>query len=114
MKRIFVCSPLRGDYDINISNAKYYCWEVANSFGHAPFAPHLLYTQFLNDDVESERIMAIEAGIMFLKCCDEVWVFGKPEGEETSGMKHEIKYAKAIGVPVRYIDDIVKEFNNLD
>lgn len=31
--------------------------------GEAPFASHLLYTQMLDDSVEAERAMGIEAGL---------------------------------------------------
>jgi hypothetical protein len=46
MKRIFVCSPFRGDTLRNIPFARAACRRIALA-GDAPFAPHLLLPQFL-------------------------------------------------------------------
>lgn len=40
VNKIFVCSPLRGDYEINLNNARNYCLFVVRE-GYLPIAPHL-------------------------------------------------------------------------
>lgn len=95
MKRIFVCSPFGGKAE-NLKKAREYCARVREA-GHAPFAPHLLYPQFLDESDPAERVHAIEMGLAFLLACDEVWIF---ESEVTPGMETEIACAQANGIPV--------------
>lgn len=97
MKKIFVCSPLRGDIENNIRRAKELCAETVR-MGHASFAPHAFYTQFLDDTVQKERETGIAAGIEFLKVCDEVWVYAV-DGI-TSGMQQEVDLAAKLDIPV--------------
>lgn len=96
--RIFVMSPLRAfgnrTEEQNIETAKLVCREVALA-GGAPFAPHLLYTRFLDDSVEDERWCGIESGLAFLDICDFVLAFTK--WGYTEGMRHELKAAKTKG-----------------
>lgn len=54
MKKIFVSSPLAGDYENNIKNAQKYCREVLLQ-GYMPLAPHVYYTNFLKENNEVER-----------------------------------------------------------
>jgi len=48
------------------------------------------------------RPRALELGLEFLAMCDELWVFGRREGEESQGMINEIKEARKKGIPVHY------------
>ena len=95
-KKIFVCSPYRGDIENNIKNAIKACKFVLGA-GNYPYCPHLYFTRFLDDDNELERNRGIECGLKWLELCDEVWVFGDTI---TEGMTKEIKYAESINKPV--------------
>jgi len=98
MKLIFVCSPFAGDVEKNIANARKYCRFVMKQ-GNVPFAPHLLFPQFLDDAVPAERQAGIEAGLLVLESCSELWCFGS---KISSGMKAEIEKAgTTLGIPVR-------------
>lgn len=100
MKKVFVCSPYRGNQRENTEFARLMCRAVA-CIGHAPFAPHLLYTQFLKDSIEFERSTGIAAGKAFLSVCDELWVCCKEPGDSPSeGMIGEIWLAKKLEIPV--------------
>lgn len=96
---IYVCSPLRGNVEKNIENAKMYCRFVYER-GNTPIAPHLLFTQFMNDDSETERIDAMHMDMQILDRCEELWVFGLDGISE--GMAHEIERAGRNGMPVKY------------
>ena len=48
MKKIYICSPLSGDYEKNIENAKRYSRYVVLK-GLIPVTPHIYFTQFLDD-----------------------------------------------------------------
>ena len=102
LKRIFVCSPLRGigkfnNIEENKKRAEKLC-RIACVQGFAPFAPHLFYTRFLDDRFPLQRQAGIAAGIAFLKVCDELWVYTAAGISE--GMQTKIKAAKALGIKV--------------
>ena len=96
---VYVCSPYRGDTEENIKNARMYCRLVVTR-GGIPFAPHLFFTQFLDDSKAVERKRGLRMGLEMLKLCDELWAFGAP----SEGMQAEIEEAKRIGSPVRFFD----------
>ena len=102
MKKIFICSAYRGDIDGNIEKAKEYCRLAAVECGVIPFAPHLFFPQFLDDEMEAERELGINMGLGLLKECSELWYFGE---SITEGMKKEIDIAVRLGMPVRYVPD---------
>ena len=94
---IFVCSPYRGDVNAHVKCARRYCHYVVKQ-GGIPFAPHLLFTQFLDDSKATERRKGMLMGAEMLRLCDELWVFG----ELSAGMQAEIDLAKRLGIPVRW------------
>ena len=99
MKRVFVCSPYRGDVATNVALARAACREVLR-IGDAPFAPHLLYPELLDDDDQEERELGMAAGRTWLVAADEVLVVGPV----SDGMRQEIDEALARGIPVRYAE----------
>jgi len=99
-KLIFVSSPYSDDPDEGTKMARRYC-RIVTDQGHIPFAPHLIYTQFLDDSNENERKIGIAAGLAFLGKCDELWAFGE---NMSRGMKLEINEAIRLGLPVLYLD----------
>ncbi len=103
--KVYVCSPFAGDVKVNTINARRYCAFVVKE-GYIPFASHLLYPQFLSDDVKAERELGLFMGLVFLDGCKEVWVFGD---RITEGMTVEIARAKARNIVVRYFNDRCEE-----
>ena len=99
MELVFVCSPYSGDVDRNVAYARDGC-RLVLSADKAPFAPHLLYPQFLVDATPAAREEGISCGLAFLAVCDELWVMEKYG--ISPGMKREIKEARRLGLPVRY------------
>ena len=96
MKQIFVCSPLKGDIKKNLRRAKTYCLFVIRK-GHIPIAPHLYFSQLLNDNIPADRELGMTMGTVLLEQCEELWVFGPTISE---GMKADIKRARQIGLKV--------------
>lgn len=101
MKFVYVCSPLRGDVERNIRKANGYC-RFAVQQGVLPFAPHAIFTGFLDDTIPEERRLGMTLGIELLKRSDELWVFGK---KITEGMQSEIKAAVELNIPIQYFDE---------
>ena len=49
-KKVFICSPFRGDMEGNSKKAAAYS-RMACEQGFLPIAPHLLFPQFLNEGI---------------------------------------------------------------
>ena len=106
VKKIYVCSRLAGDIENNIEKAKGYARFVVKEYGAIPIAPHIYFTQFLDDAVPEERAFGRMVGLQLLSECDELWYFGD---QISQGMVAEIIAAKEQSIPVRYVSD--KEIN---
>ncbi|MEF9970178.1 MAG: DUF4406 domain-containing protein [Ruthenibacterium sp.] len=104
-KRVFICSPFAGAIDNNVAAAKRYCaFAIQNDA--APFAPHLLYPQFMDDSLPRRRDEALRCGMAFLRACHEVWVFG---AKTSPGMNREIQLAQTLKKPIRHFDTNCRE-----
>ncbi|WP_422482029.1 hypothetical protein [Pleomorphochaeta sp. DL1XJH-081] len=95
---VYICSPYAGDIDENIRKAQRYS-RFAVEKGYLPITPHLLFPQFLDDGLQSERDLGMFFGIVLMSKCAEVWVFGE---EISLGMKGEIDIAERKGYKVKY------------
>lgn len=60
---VYVCSPYSDDPVGNAELARRYC-RFAVDAGFAPFAPHLFFPQFLDDDVPDERELGLFMAII--------------------------------------------------
>ncbi len=96
MKLIYVASPYRGDIEQNTEYAETCCHFVLEQ-GGIFYCPHLLLPHVLDENVPSEREMALEIGKEMLLKCDEVWAFGDRISE---GMAGEITFAEKNDIPV--------------
>lgn len=97
MKRVFICSPYAGDVQNHVAIAEHLCWEAV-ARGFAPFAPHLFYTQFLDDINAEEREAGLRCGLAFLEMCDEVWAYTR--NGISKGMRRELRHAKKMDIPI--------------
>ncbi|MHB1654399.1 MAG: DUF7768 domain-containing protein [Desulfitobacteriaceae bacterium] len=95
MKVVYICSPLRGDIERNIRKAQGYC-RFAVTQGVVPLAPHMIFTQLLDDEIPEERAQGLLMGLELLKHCSEVYVFGH---RVSDGMQSEINAANQLGYP---------------
>lgn len=103
---VYICSPYSGDVEKNVKKAQAYS-RLAVDRGCVPLTPHLFLPAFISE--ETERETALAAGLKLLSVCREIWVCG---GTVSSGMRNEIKHAKALGIPIRAIKE--EEINVCD
>ncbi len=96
---VYIASPLSGDVEQNLDFARKAC-RYAIFQGEIPFAPHLLYTQMLDDGSAEERQRGIDMGNRVLERCDELWLCGD---RISSGMAGERDLAEQLGLPVRSV-----------
>lgn len=106
-QRIFICSRFSADTDEEIADnvqiATRLC-RLAYKMGFAPFAPHLLYPQFLEEGKENERADGISMGLEFMAVCAGVWWYS-PDEPPSRGMQQELDMAKTLGVPTMEIKE---------
>ena len=117
---IYICSPYRPvdiapktaplkeieriqkhEIAANIDRARRAC-RIVVALGMIPMAPHIYFTQFMDDTVETERKRGMDFGLRWLAECDELWVFGERISE---GMAAEIARAKELGKEVRNLPE---------
>ena len=102
---VYICSPYAGEIDKNVKAAQEYS-RFAVDKGYIPIAPHLLFPQFLNDTIPTERQLGLFFGNALMSKCSEVWVFGKTI---SAGMQAEIKRAKWKNYRTRYFTENCEE-----
>ena len=102
---VYICSPFSGSVDENIAAAQRYS-RFAVDNGYIPFAPHLLFPQFLDDSNPKERQLGLFFGNALMSKCAEVWVFGSII---SAGMEAEIKRAKWKDYRLHYFDENCEE-----
>lgn len=101
--RVFICSRYACDIEHNVEVAQSLC-RMAVDAGCAPFAPHLLFTQFLSDDDPTQRELGIALGLRFMEACDEVWVY---VGDGISdGMRRELENARMLGKQIIEVGEV--------
>lgn len=98
---VFVASPYAGeDQTLNIDFARRICRRIALETGAMPFAPHLLYPQFLNDHDTHERDLGISyCSTMLALAHFAAFVLPVWRKEPSSGMKFELVETDELGVP---------------
>lgn len=97
-KLVYICSPYRGNVEQNVENARAYSLKAMIEHPDVlPIAPHLLFTQYLDDEDPEQRRMGLSAGLDLLSICDELWVYGVP----SEGMAAEIRLAEELSIPIR-------------
>ena len=106
---VYICSPLSGDVEGNAERARAFC-RFALEQGQIPLAPHLLFPQFMNDDVPAERELAIFMDVVLLGKCSELWVLGETV---SAGMQAEINVAKKRRQPIRWFNSKFQEVESL-
>ena len=112
IERVYVCSPVKGDQDDpmvikdNISRAVLYSRDVYHN-GFLPICPHIYLedaTELNESNNPGDREIAIRLGLELLTACQRLWVYGRRRGEESTGMKDEIEFARKMNIPVTYRD----------
>lgn len=98
-KLVYIASPLSGDVENNLDFARQACrYAIAQNV--TPFAPHLLYTQMLDDSDPAERQLGVNMGNQMLALCQELWLCGD---HISAGMEKERELALILSIPVRRV-----------
>ena len=106
---VYICSPYSGEIETNVEAAKRYS-RLAVDKGCIPLTPHLLFPQFLDDDIPEERELGLFFGNILMSKCSEVWVFGE---RISAGMESEIKRARWKNYRLRYFSESCEEMTHV-
>lgn len=101
-RRVYICSPYSENPELSTKNTQRYC-RFASLQGYIPIAPHIYFTQFLNNDNEREKEKGMNFGLELLEKCDTVWIFS--EYGISEGMEKEIRHAKDLNIPICYFNN---------
>ena len=104
-KRVYICSPLKGNVEKNMKRAEIYC-RFAFDSGFVPVCPHIYYPRFLDDTDKGERAAGMRYGLEAMWQCRQLWVFGE---RISDGMRQEIELARQLKIPIRYFDSDMEE-----
>lgn len=101
MKKCYIISrysaPTEEEREFNVKVARHFCRETLLD-GKIPIAPHIYFTQFLDDTKEHERRFGTCLGKSELMKCDEYLVI-IVDGVVSKGMQAEIEVAGNCGIP---------------
>lgn len=103
---VIIESRFAGDVNRNKAYAQACLLDSLNR-GESPFMSHLLYTQVLDDKIPEQRLLGIQAGLVFGRLCDKTIVYTDLGISE--GMEMGIEDAKQHGriVEFRTIENYV-------
>lgn len=92
---LIIESPYAGDTFENEQFARNIC-RYSVKQGYAPYASHLFYTQFLDDDDPEERQHGIDCGFKWGTFANEVWFCLRPGEGFSPGMRAALQRHKSI------------------
>lgn len=112
--KVVIETRYAGDITANISYARA-CMLDSLKRGEAPFLSHLLYTQVLDDAIQEERKMGIDAGLHFARVCDKTVVYtdlGISEGmrigiQDAIEQKRPVEYRSLPGFRIQVKADAI-------
>ena len=103
MRKVVIESPFAGPTEeiraANIEYAKACCLDCLRR-GETPYASHLIFPQFLDDDAPEQRRVGILAGLEWACTADATVVY--TDLGMSKGMQLGIKHAEESGRPVEY------------
>ena len=94
-KKVFIISQYHDEDPARVEIHRRFAGAIAyncvTKYGDIPVAPHLYFTQFMNDE-GWERDFGIEAGHLLMRMCDSV-ILATIDGKISEGMAADIEYA---------------------
>lgn len=105
MDKVYIISRYRSEstkqQEFNKKVARYFCRKVLEE-GKVPVAPHLFYTQFLDDDFEEDRECGLVLGLWELRHAKE-FLLVVIDGVLSEGMRNEVAEVSRLGIPGRIV-----------
>lgn len=100
MDKVYIISRYRAatqkQQEFNRDVARYFCKAVVDS-GRVPVAPHIYYTQFLDDNFQDDRETGLGLGLWELRNSQE-FLLVIIDGVISEGMQNEIQEVSRLGL----------------
>ena len=96
--RVYICHAWSNDPIANAKDIEFICRGVVAK-GALPIAPQLYLPRFMDEATQREQ--ALTFCLELLAISDLMLVFGTP----TDGMRRELVFARARGIPIRHLAD---------
>lgn len=113
MNKVYIISRFRADSKkqirFNQSVARFFCRKIIDE-GKSPVAPHIYYTQFLDDLYPDDRKIGCNFGLAALRNSQE-FLLVIIDGVISKGMKREIAEVSRLGIPGRIVSMTHKEIS---
>lgn len=105
MDKVYIISRYRANnqrqQEFNKDVARYFCRAIIDE-GKVPVAPHIYYTQFLDDNFPDDRECGLGLGIWELHNSQE-FLLVIIDGIISEGMQNEIEEVSRLGLPGRIV-----------
>lgn len=98
---VVIESPYAGDVERNVAFCRAVC-RYAVGQGYSPYASHLIFTQFLDDNIPSERKAGIDAGLAWARHAEQAWFCLRPDEGLSNGMRYALNQHISEGRAVRF------------
>lgn len=106
MDKVYIISQYRASteqqQEFNRNVARFFCKQIIDE-GKVPVAPHIYYTQFLDDEYPDDRKRGLELGIWELRRSDEILLV-IIDGVISEGMQGELEEVARLGLPGRVVN----------
>jgi len=104
----FIAHPIAGDVEGNIKKVIDICRDIhINQRGVIPFAPYLMFFNYLDDNISSQRKLGMEGDKELMsRAADRIRVYGP---EISSGMKGEVLYMRSLERPILLFNPELEE-----
>ena len=106
MIKVILESRYAGDVERNVKYTRH-CMKECLLNNESPMVSHLLYTQVLDDTIDLERTLGIDAGFAWREFADLTVVY--TDYGISQGMKYGIDHSILMNIPVEY-----RKLNNLE
>ena len=105
MKHVYICHPLGGAIEENMTKVKSIVKELCYK-EVMPLAPHLAIATVLNDNIPEERKKGLHMCLHMLnpEKIDALWIFGE---KLSNGMKMEIEHCMKHSIPIRCKSEVL-------
>ena len=105
MNKVYIISRYKSNFsrnqEFNKDVARYFCRKIIDE-GNIPVAPHLFYTQFLDDNYQYDRELGLNLGLWEL-CNSDEFLLVVIDGVISEGMRYEIEQLSRLGIPGRIV-----------
>lgn len=113
MEKVYIISRYKAynkkQQEFNLNVARHFCKKVTEE-GKVPVAPHIYFTQFLDDNYPDDRKLGLKLGIDALRECQSFLMI-VIDNAISEGMRNELTEVARLGLPGKIMNMTNREIN---